>query len=117
MFVLFCIVYLFLVQPVLYQPESGINLSVIFVVLALSPRQIFPEGICQICKRSRVKYPVSKAQTRTLVTSTTKAAESAIKEAARTKDEELYHQIVVMDLTAKEFRSHSICYNNITKPA
>ena len=48
-----------------------------------------------------MKYSVPKAQTRTLVTCTTKAAENAIKEAARTKDEELYHQIDVMDLIAK----------------
>ena len=104
MVVLFCIFCLFLVQSVLYQPEPGVNLSVTFVVLATSPRQIFPEGICQIYKRSPVKYSVSKAQTRTLVTCTTKAAESAIKETARTKDKELYHQIVLMDLIAKEFR-------------
>ena len=58
-----------------------------------------------------MKYSVSKAQTRTLVTCTTKAAERAIKEAARTKDEELYHQIVVMDLITTEF------YKNFTKPA
>ena len=96
----------------MYQPKSGIDLPVVFVVLVLSPMQIFREGICQICKRGRVKYLVSKTQTRTLATCTTKAAESAIKEADRTKDEELYHQIVVMDLIAKEFKYHSIFYNN-----
>ena len=51
-----------------------------------------------------------------MVTCTTKTAESAIKEAARTNDEELYHQIVVTDLIPKEFRYNSICYNNFTKP-
>ena len=79
--------------------------------------QIFPERICQICKQSWVKYWVSKAQTWTLVTCITKAAESAIKETARAKDEELYHQLVVMNLNAKEFRYHSIYYNNYMKPA
>ena len=64
-----------------------------------------------------MKYLVTKAPTQTLVECTTKAAESTIKETARTKDVELYHQIAVMDVNAKEFRYHSICYNNFMKPA
>ena len=63
-----------------------------------------------------MRYSVSKDQIRTLVTCETKTAESAIKEAAKTKDEDLYQQIVSVDLIAKEFRYHAICYNDFTKP-
>ena len=61
-----------------------------------------------------------KAQKRTLATwaaRAAKAAKSEIKECASTNVEGLYHQIVVIDLIAKEFSYYSICYNNFTKPA
>ena len=60
---------------------------------------------------------MSNSQIRTMVTCTTKAAENVIKDASRTTYEDLYHKNVVMNLIAKEFGYHSICYKNFTKPA
>ena len=59
---------------------------------------------------------MSNSQIRTMVTCTTKANENVIKDASRTKYEDLYHKNVVMNLIAKEFGYHSICYKILQNP-
>ena len=71
--------------------------------------------MCQICKCSRVKYSVSKDQPRQLIACVVKSAELSIKDAAKQKSEVLYNEVKSVDLIAKEFRCHRICYKKLTK--
>ena len=72
---------------------------------------VFPKE-CNFCKKWRVKRKQTIA---TPITITTKMAEERIKQAAESKDEELFFAIKDMDLIAKEFKYHDFCYKDFTR--
>ena len=67
---------------------------------------------CQFCKKVRIKYKSKVAVPNKILTS---SAETTIKESAQTKDKELHSRIVGVDLIAKEFKYHQVCYREFTR--
>ena len=50
-----------------------------------------------------------------MIACVTKSTELTIEDAAKQKSEALYSEIKAVDLIAKEFRYHCLCYKNVTK--
>ena len=63
---------------------------------------VYP-NTCSICKKGIIKYQGKKVSPKTIATN---EASDTIKEAAKTKDLELYAEIKDLDLITKEFKYH-----------
>ena len=72
---------------------------------------VYP-NTCGICKKGIIKYQGKKVTPKTIATN---EASDTIKEAAKTKDFELYAEIKDLDLIAKAFKYHEHCRKNITR--
>ena len=77
---------------------------------------ILQPGYIQIyvvfAKKGIIKYQGKKVAPKTIATN---EASDTIKEAAKTKDLELYAEIKDLDLIAKEFKYHEHCRKNFTR--
>ena len=76
-----------------------------------SSTMVYPD-VCGICKKGPTKNKGKKVFLTTIVT---KKASDTIKEAAKSKDRELYAEIKELDLIAKEFKYHRHCWKNFTR--
>ena len=72
---------------------------------------VYP-NTCGICKKRIIKYQGRKVVPKTIATN---EASDTIKEAAKTKDFELYAEIKDLNLIAKEFKYHEHCRKNFTR--
>ena len=77
-----------------------------------STRNIYPKE-CNLCKRYRIKRSGRHLLPTTI---STQQAVNTIKEAAEAKeDQSLYYEIKDLDLIAKEFKYHDVCYREFTR--
>ena len=77
-----------------------------------SIRNIYPKE-CNLCKRYRIKRSGRHLLPTTI---STQQAVNTIKEAAEAKeDQSLYYKIKDLDLIAKEFKYHGVCYREFTR--
>lgn len=68
--------------------------------------------VCNICKRGRIQFKGKKV---TPVTITSFQAQETVKAAAKTKNPEMYNEIVDLDLISKEFKMHDHCRKTFLK--
>ena len=78
--------------------------------LEFTPEGLFPD-LCQLCgkqkiQRKNVRYEPYKI--------TTRNSETAIKSAAKSKNEPMYYLISNLDIIAKDFKVHQPCYKSFT---
>ena len=68
-------------------------------------------NVCQLCGKHRIQHNKKRY---TPYTITTFNSATAIKSAAKSKNEPLYREIENLDLIAKEFKVHQPCYKKFT---
>ena len=72
---------------------------------------VYPND-CHFCHKIRIKH---KGQVVLPKKIRTFNATKTIKEPAKVKDSSLYAEIVDLDLIAKKFKYHQVCYQNFTR--
>ena len=72
---------------------------------------VYPDD-CNFCLKIRIKHKGQVVLPRKI---TTFNATKTVKESAKIKDSSLYAEIGDLDLIAKEFKYHQVCYQNFTR--